>query len=320
MDVISFQTTFLATLQILLMGGVGYFLVKKGVLDASGSELLSGLLIKVFYPAMIFYKLSQHFSFQKYSDWWMFPLLSFLITAINLLVARGMLFFKQDGDGKHKNDFLALAGFQNGGWIPLLLVAALFTGESQSTLFVYIFLFIIGFDLTLWSLSVCLLASRKISEIRLRQVLNPPLLTTLFTLGLIAVGLHKLIPETLFLPVKMFGDCSMPLAMIVVGGNLAKTRMRDINKKDITLLVLAKLIIVPSVALLVISGLKVEFLLGFFILLETAVPSAVSLSVISRHFRGENSFINQGIFIGHIVSVVTIPLFLTLYIKLNNHF
>jgi hypothetical protein len=62
---------------------------------------------------------------------------------------------------------------------------------------------------------------------------------------------------------------------------------------------------------------RVDFLLGFLLMMEASMPSANSLSVIGRHYHTPNQdFINQGLFFTNVVSVLTIPLFLTVYVRL----
>jgi len=51
--------------------------------------------------------------------------------------------------------------------------------------------------------------------------------------------------------------------------------------------------------------------------MQLAVPPATSLSVIVRHYKKEDLLISQGIFFGHIVSLVTLPLFLSLYFMIS---
>ena len=213
---------------------------------------------------------------------------------------------------------MSLVCFQNSGYVPLLLVTALFTGQTRQTLFVYIFLFGIGFDLMLWTLGVWLLTQQKAGKVELRNLLNLPFAATVFSLLLIFFGWHQWIPQTILTPIKLFGDCALPVAVMVVGGNLAGTNLVQIEKREISLLILTKLVLMPTVALFAILKFHVEYLLGYFILLEAASPSAVSLSVIARHYRTNEKFINRGIFFSHVLSVITIPVYLTLYAYLAN--
>ena len=58
------------------MGTVGYVLLKRGVLSEQGLGILSGILVKVFMPSLIIDRLTQSFDFQKFPEWWIYPLVS----------------------------------------------------------------------------------------------------------------------------------------------------------------------------------------------------------------------------------------------------
>jgi len=122
-----------------------------------------------------------------------------------------------------------------------------------------------------------------------------------------------LVPEFIYRPLKLVGECTLPLAMIVVGGNLAQIHLGRINFKAIALLVLAKLILLPAFGLLFFRQFPVPELIGLLIIIELAAPSATLLSVINRLQKKEDLLIGQGIFFGHLISLVTLPVFLSLY-------
>jgi predicted permease len=44
-----------------------------------------------------------------------------------------------------------------------------------------------------------------------------------------------------------------------------------------------------------------------------AAPSATFLSVFVRQYKKEDVLVSQGVFFGHLISLVTIPVFLSLY-------
>jgi predicted permease len=104
--------------------------------------------------------------------------------------------------------------------------------------------------------------------------------------------------------------------MLVVGGNLAQIKIFKFDKMPMLSLVLAKLILLPLLALIILFKLKVNPLVGLLIIMQAAMPPATSLSLIARHYKIREEFINQGVFITHIVSLITIPLFLGLYGRL----
>lgn len=307
----SFKNISFAVLQIILFAGIGYFLLKRKILDEPGLSALSRLVVGVTLPVLIFCQLAKDFSFRMHPNWWIFPLLSILITAAGLVV--GLIFAGFIKGAEHKKQFLCLITFQNSGYLPMALIAALLSGAKLNTMFIYIFLFLLGFNLIIWSLGVYVLNFRKGSVFELGSLFSPPVIATLCGLGFVFFGLNSVIPEFIFKPLKMAGDCTVPLAMLIVGGNLAQIHLRKTDKKAVVLMLLAKMIILPLLGLWLLSKFRPPELIGLLIIMQLAVPPATSLSVIMRHYKKEDLLISQGILFGHIISIITVPLFLTLY-------
>ncbi len=309
-----FKITSLAMAQIFFLGFLGYIFVKKDVLSHAGLEALSRLVIQVIFPALIFIQLMKNFSFSLYPNWWIFPIISLLITAAGLIVGWFLLKFLKIRT--HKLQFLSLVGFQNSGYLPLAIAAAIFSGQDANNMFIFIILFLLGFDLVTWSCGIYMLTYEKQTKFRLRSIFSPPVIANLATLALISLGLNKFIPAGVFKPIEMIGNCTLPLAMFVVGGNIALVQLKNIDKKTVFFFLFGKLIILPAVGIFVVLKLGLPHLLGFLVVMQLAMPSATSLSVIIRHYKKEDALISQGVFFSHIVSLVTIPLFLSLYLSL----
>ncbi len=307
----SFKITGSAVAQIFLLGAIGYFLMKKNILGDAGLDSLSRLTIDITLPLLIFCQLIKDFSFNMYPNWWIFPLLSLAITIFGLGV--GCIFVGFIRGAQQKLQFLSLTGFQNSGYLPLVLLAALLPKERIGPIFIYLFLFLLGFNIVMFSLGMYLLAFSNNKKFELSSLFSIPVIATIISLVFVYFGLNKFVPEFIFTPLKMIGDSTLPLAMLVVGGNLAKIHLGHIDKKAIALLTLVKLIILPALGFLLIIKFKVPSLIGLLILLELAVPSATTLSVIVRHVKREDSLISQGIFFSHLFSIVTLPIFLSLY-------
>ncbi len=309
-----FKITGLAMAQIFLLGGLGYILVKKNMLSHDGLDALSRLVIQVIFPALIFTQMLKNFGFNIYPNWWIFPLVSLAITVTGLIVGWGLL--KLSGLKTDKLQFLSLVAFQNSGYLPLALAAAIFTGQQANDIFIFIFLFLLGFDLVAWSLGIYMLTYEKQVKFQLKSLFSPPVIANLTSLALIALGLNKLIPDVLFKPLSMVGSCTLPLAMLVVGGNVALVQLKNIDKKITFVFLLGKLIILPLLGIVVVLKLGLPHLLGFLIVMQLSMPSATSLSVIIRRFNKPDALISQGVFFSHILGLFTIPLFLSIYLSL----
>ena len=312
---ISFATTFQAMLQVFILGAIGYALVKAKFLKVEGLELLSALLIGIILPAFNFSQIIAHFQPERFSNWWVFPLLGFGMTIGGFILASLVLLVTPSF--KSRREFKALIAFQNSGYMPLTILAAFPPSEAIAHLSVYIIIFLIGFDILLWTLGVWLLTSEKNSRFDWKRLINPPMMATIFSLILMFTHTGEHLPVVILKPVKMLGDCLLPLVMVVLGGNFALTQLKKLQVWDVAAVVLTKLIFYPVMVLAFLTVVPVGPMIGLLLVLEAAMPSANSLSIITRYYRTQNQdFINQSLFLTNVLSVLTIPLFLALYAKL----
>ncbi|MDD2928159.1 MAG: AEC family transporter [Candidatus Omnitrophica bacterium] len=311
MPLAHFKITGIAVAQILLLAALGYWLVRRRFLASAGVEAISSLVMDVTLPALIFCQLIRDFSFQAFADWWIFPLLSILVTLIGLLA--GFLFAPFIKGEQHKLQFISLVAFQNSGYLPLALVAALLAPESLSVMFIYIFLFLAGFNLVMFSVGVHILNFHKEKKFIWLNLLSAPVVVTLVSLVIIFFGLNKFVPDALIKPLFMLGESTLPLAMLVVGAGLAQVSLKHIDKKAISMLILAKMFVLPAIGLALVIIFKVPGLIGLLIIIQLAMPSAVTLSTILRSYKKEDLLVSQGILLTHLSSIITIPLFLILY-------
>lgn len=309
-----FKITGIAVAQIFLVAAVGYFLVKKNILGRHGLNALSRLVIEITLPLLIFVQLVKGFSFTLYPKWWIFPLLSIAITIVGLVL--GLLFLGFIRGREHKLQFLSLVTFQNSGYLPLALVAALLPKDKLETMFIYLFLFLMGFNLTMWSVGVYMLTFSRAKRFELGSLFSPPVIATIFSLAFIFFGLNKFLPSALLAPLRSVGDCTLPLALLVVGGSLAQIELRRIDKKAIILVCLTKLILLPALGVLLIMKWRLPELIGLLIVMQLSMPPATSLAIIATHYKKDDLLISQGVFFGHLLSIITVPLFLSLYFAL----
>ena len=307
----SFRITASAVAQIIILGAVGYFLVKKRILGDDGLNALSRLTIDVTLPILIFCQLSMDFSFKVYPNWWVFPLISIAVTLAGLLV--GLLFSWFIAGEQRKLQFISLIGFQNSGYLPLALFAALFPRELLGPMFIYLFLFLLGYNFVIFSAGVYMLTFLKDKKFDWMSLFNPPVVATILSLIIVFLRVNTIIPQFVIKPLNLIGECTLPLAMLVVGGGIAQIHLNHIDKKAMIFMVLAKLLVLPLLGLVFLLKFKIAPLIAILIFIQLAMPPAANLSVIIRHYKKEDLLISQGLFFGHIFSILTLPLLLGLY-------
>jgi predicted permease len=309
----AFKTTFGAILELVLLGAVGFFVVKRSIVRDEGVRVLSDLVIGLFLPCFMFSQIVERFSFSIYPDWWIFPLYSIFITLVGY--ACGAFVLAADKTlAKNAGEFLGITSFQNSGYLPLPLVAALLPAAAAQEMFILIFLFLLGFNMTIFSFGVMILAPKKEQRFDYRHMFNAPVVATLLALALVFFKINTILPQFVARPVDILGRCAIPLSILVVGGNLASLKTKGgTDIKPVSLSLLIKLVIMPLLFLGFVILVKPKPLVGLLILLQAAMPPAALLSVITKNHNQSGRLINQAIFYGHIASILTIPLFLAIY-------
>lgn len=307
---ISFRATSFATLEVMLIGLCGFLLAKRGIFSQESIRAISRLLITLVMPFFIFTKLLNSFNFTDYPNWWFFPVLSLVINFLGF--ALSFLFVKLDKSIINRRDFISLNTFQNSGYLVLGLVGALFSGSQLDQMLIYIFLFLLGFNLLLWSFGVWFLVKKDKSQLFEYELLfSPTVIAIILALGLVFFKFDKVIPNLILKPMTAIGDTAIVLAMFVVGANIGLIRAkRQLEKKAIFYTCLIKLVILPALALFIISKINLPSLIGLFIVMQCAVPSATTLSVIAHGYEKDTHLIDHGIFWTHLISLITLPFFL----------
>jgi predicted permease len=120
-------------------------------------------------------------------------------------------------------------------------------------------------------------------------------------------------------PMKIVGDISFPVSMIVLGAWLAKSRVpRGFSEiKPLLNIAIVKLVVVP--ALFFVAALKLDIVpfLGLFIVIEASMPSAATMPIIADIHNANSEFTSQGVFFTHLVALVTVPVWIELYLKVT---
>ena len=316
MFLVSFHTAVIAVAQIFIMGALGFYLVRSGLLAESGLKVVSFLTVNVFFPLFIFYQIITNFDASHMPLWWAFPLVAIILPLTGLAIS-SLLVFRHHRP--HKDAFLAVASFHNGGYLPLLLVSALPWGALEAQVYSGVIFSIVGFDMCVWSLGVWLLTKGEGKKMDFKKILNPPLVSMFAAWFMVLVFGPGSIPQIILKPINILGQGTMGFAMILIGGNMGLAHLNKINWKEISVIAMLKLLVMPLLALCVLHFLKLNPLVSFVAMLNACMPCSITLSIIGRNYETrDQAFINQAIFVTHLLSMITIPIFLGLYGKLLN--
>jgi predicted permease len=309
---LTFYTIITAIVKLFILMLTGYALRYLKFIDDKFTDMLSLTLIRVLFPALIISKTVAYFSFAEYDYWWFLPICAIVFClaamAIGAFVYRFLKGFKA------RREFMCSCGFQNCGYLPMNLILFSFTGMMRERLLIYMFLFILGFNILMWSLVPLFLSGRLRSGFKMHVFLNPPVVATVFSLIWVAFMGKGSMPPLLADPLGQLGQAAFPLAMLTLGAYLYRYQAHNPqDKMALVSCVVTKLLLFPAIVLTILMWVPLGLDYKFFLFLQSMMPSAVSLVVIGSYTNSDNKFFSSSVFYTHLVAILSIPLWLAVF-------
>lgn len=303
---------------------LGWFARHREYLTAQVTSTLSRFVVDFTMPALIFTQLLRTVDAGTLKASWYLPLLGALV----LLLGQGVglismpFFSRRDQRGT----YLFLIAVANWVYLPLPIVDALYHAEGVRV----ILLTNVGSQLVLWTLGVWTLRGGKPDLASLRKlVTNPGLIAT--AIGIILAltlplthTLEQVDPITaspllltagaLVQALKMIGDLTIPLSLVVIGAQLGELDLSD-HRPSRTLVgvLISRLLLTPvcAVALVVLIahlGITLPVVPRMTSYIIAAMPVAVSCSIFTEHFGGDTPLAARAIFYSTAISIASVPL------------
>jgi malate permease and related proteins len=304
-----------AIAKLFILALAGYILRHRNIIDDKFTDTLSAVLVRLIFPALIIHKTVSNFSFQDFPFWWVLPLAAVVFSVSGMALGR-LLFglLCRSGDCGPKREFTASCGFQNSGYLPMNIILFAFAGATGDILLVYMFLFLTGFNLLIWSFLPVFFERKKGSDIKLGTIFNPPVVATIFSLLWVWIFGKGSIPDVISDPMGQLGQAAFPIAMMTLGAYLSRYRAHLPEKRVLVAAgVAAKLILFPAIVLAVISVIPMNAGYRFFLFVEAIMPSAVTLVVVGSYSRADNGYLSSVIFYSHLAAIFTIPIWLGIF-------
>jgi hypothetical protein len=196
---------------------------------------------------------------------------------------------------------------------------ALFIREQafKERFLLYVFLYTVGFNLIFWSIGSFLIFRQGKERFDLRSMFSAPVSSVFIALAIAGIGAGRFIPGVIFSSLETIGNSSFFLSLLVLGSALAVIDISAFKKRGILIgllgLSLLKLMAVPLAVQIINMQIGFKGLLGFFILIQAAMPSAISLTVVGAWRKVNVQFLSAGIFLTTLLSAATIPFWLSFY-------
>ena len=284
---------------LFLLMGVGFVLFKRGRLSTETLGQMSHLLLYIVIPCVIISSLQVEPDAALLRD----METMFLITAAYYVVfcsLASLLFRRSPEDTRVVLRFGSV--YANNGFMGIPLLQAVLGGNAA----LFAVVATVTFNLSQWTHGVILMGGQK--KISVRQALVNP-----GTIGL-AVGLvlflgRLRLPSMVGSAVDFIADMNTPLAMVVIGGQMARTDLLcTFRRPDLYAASALKLLLIPAVTALVLLPFRLPPLVYCSMVILAGTPTAGTSSILAQQYGRDAGSAAQLVTLSTLLSVVTLPL------------
>jgi malate permease and related proteins len=147
----------------------------------------------------------------------------------------------------------------------------------------------------------------------LRAVVRMPIVYGAIA-GVIFHQLHIEIGGSVAQALDLVADSAIPTIMIILGMQLAKISLRNVQIEKLTYSLLLKLFVSPLVAFGITLFLPIDDMLKAIMILMAAMPSAANTTMYALQFGTEPDFVSSATLVSTLFSLITLPVLLAILI------
>mgnify|MGYP003307219990 FL=1 len=277
----------------------GYILVKKNVLNVSGTKQIANMLANFIIPVLLFMSFQQSYDSTQFK-WFLATIaITILLMAVRILVN---YFFLRNAS---RTDRYATT-FTNAGFIGIPLVLAVLGYEGVFFVSAYSAVT----NILQRTYGIYIISGDNSLITPKRALLNPATLGSLT--GLIFYLLQIQLPTILSDSLFTIADLNTPLAMILLGSYVAQSKLMDVfTHPRAYWTTFLSLILSPLISIFVLWLLPLDNYLVFFVLaIATAAPIAVNTALFSQLYGGDYEYGARLVVLSTLLSIISMPMVL----------
>ncbi|MEI6167840.1 MAG: AEC family transporter [bacterium] len=316
------KIVFLKITVMFLVMVVGWWSARRQHLSPTLTKAMSVLVVQLTFPALVFVQMLETVSISSLQRGWWIPVFAGLSIVLAAWAGRGAVgFFGVSAESR--KTFVFLVALPNWVFLPLPIAAGLYGAEGVR----FVLLYNLGAQITLWTYCIRLLKAEEVeSQSAWRMLLsNAGVMATVagVILALCWPGMttqaeagpfRGLAINGVLGALKMIGDLTIPLSLLVAGAQLADLmKTSQFQWRPLIGVTLARLALAPFVTLLALKVVtmlvgvrltELEFVTSTVIV---TMPVAISCSMFADHYNGDRGLTASAIFITTLLSLLTVP-------------
>mgnify|MGYP001986614434 FL=1 len=319
--VITFSTILQAVLPIYFLVMLGVVLRKIRILTPETDAGLFKMVVHCFYPCLILDKTLSNDLVRQPGVVASGIALGFGIVVCGFLIAGlvGRGIGLQKGTGMRT--FGLSAGIQNYGYMAIPLLLVLFAGEKTlGVLFVHS----LGVELALWGVGLMILAGGMKGS--LKALINGPIVAVVLGLGLAYSGGWQFfepgedggpfVGQILRQSISWCGAAAVPLGLMLIGAVMFDFALKERPSLKIGFgALLVRVVLIPAGILCLARYLPVVIELKQVLVVQAAMPAAVTPVILARNYGGSPGVAVQVVLATSIAGLVTTPLIVSIGLR-----
>ena len=274
----NFYTVFVQVLILFIFMGFGFVGEKKKLISTEGSKVISDIILYFVTPCLIINSLNIKFDSDKLSGLLICLVAFFVIQIASVLLV--CLLFRKDHISTRVLRFAVV--FSNVGYMGLPLQKAVLGDEGVF----YGSVCVAAFNVFVWTYGIiCMSGDKKQMSVK-KLILNPGIIAV--TIGIVLFLFSLKLPSPISSAIGSMASLNTPLAMMVIGFNLARSNLLSALKdKRVYLVSFLRLVFIPLVSLFVLWALGLRGTLLVSVIIATSAPVAAATTVFSVKYGAD---------------------------------
>ena len=310
---------FSKVLAVFIYIGVGLIANRLKVLPEESAKYFISLIMGITVPCLMISSITgQDINGDMYRN----TILMLALSALIYIVTSAVTTFISDRifpmkDQQDRNVLASAMTGCNSGFMGLPVASAVF-GEL---VFYYLVIQTIVNNTYLFVVSLVQLhhresqkSSRHLREL-LRPLVNPTSVATVISIAMLFTGLH--LPEYVMGIIDPLGDITIPLSMLLVGVQLGGADFRRLlSDKALLITAAGKLVMMPALALLILTPFPVDPVVKLTSLFAVCFPSAVIGVAVAAQENKNSQLMAESVAVSTLLSVITLPVWIMVISRL----
>lgn len=277
---------------------IGYFLNKKGIINAKARKSLTDLVIFVVLPCNIIYSFMMKMNIEIIQSGIIIFFVSLMIQIVCELLSR-VLYPHANKEQKKVLKYATICS--NAGFMGSPLVQGLYGLQGL----LYASIYLIPQRIVMWSSGIACFSSANGKEV-MKKVLTHPCIIAVF-IGIFIMILQIQLPPYIDKTLAGASNCTMFLSMVVIGGILAEISFKSVFNHLSLYFSFIRLIFIPMLVLAGCYLLKLPTMVIAVATVLAGMPAGTTTAILAEKYEGDAPLAVQLIFLSTILSLVTIP-------------